>query len=138
LNEENVAVQKALQAQASAANASAASSSKHKSGGGHKDGSASKAGASTRKDGGRGTKRGREEVSGVSLLIIPSSLCSVPWLTYRSSSSQDEGNKKPEMKLNVPEILKVKLVDDWEAVTKNNQVCSRFTKYRCNKMLTAI
>ena len=29
------------------------------------------------------------------------------------------------MKLNVPEILKVLLVDDWEAVTKNNQV-------RCN------
>lgn len=26
------------------------------------------------------------------------------------------------MRLNVPEILKVKLVDDWEAVTKNNQV----------------
>ena len=27
------------------------------------------------------------------------------------------------MKLNVPEQLKVLLVDDWEAVTKNNQVC---------------
>lgn len=27
------------------------------------------------------------------------------------------------MKLNVPDILKVKLVDDWEAVTKNCQVC---------------
>ena len=26
------------------------------------------------------------------------------------------------MKLNVPETLKVLLVDDWEAVTKNNQV----------------
>ena len=26
------------------------------------------------------------------------------------------------MKLNVPEQLKVLLVDDWEAVTKNNQV----------------
>ncbi len=26
------------------------------------------------------------------------------------------------MKLNVPEPLKVLLVDDWEAVTKNNQV----------------
>ena len=26
------------------------------------------------------------------------------------------------MKLNVPEVLKVLLVDDWEAVTKNNQV----------------
>ena len=28
------------------------------------------------------------------------------------------------MKLNVPETLKVLLVDDWEAVTKNNQVRS--------------
>ena len=36
--------------------------------------------------------------------------------------AQDEGTRKPEMKLNVPEPLKVLLVDDWEAVTKNNQV----------------
>jgi len=35
---------------------------------------------------------------------------------------QDEGNKKPEMKLNVPDVLKAQLVDDWEFVTKNNQV----------------
>lgn len=28
------------------------------------------------------------------------------------------------MKLNVPEVLKVLLVDDWEAVTKNSHVCS--------------
>lgn len=28
------------------------------------------------------------------------------------------------MKLNVPEVLKSLLVDDWEAVTKNNQVSS--------------
>ena len=35
---------------------------------------------------------------------------------------QDDTTKKPDMKLNVPEILKVFLVDDWEAVTKNNQV----------------
>ena len=26
------------------------------------------------------------------------------------------------MRLNVPEVLKVMLVDDWEAVTKNNQL----------------
>ena len=26
------------------------------------------------------------------------------------------------MKLDVPEVLKMFLVDDWEAVTKNNQV----------------
>ena len=31
------------------------------------------------------------------------------------------------MKLNVPEQLKVLLVDDWEAVTKNNQVRTGLT-----------
>ena len=31
--------------------------------------------------------------------------------------------KRPELKLVVPETLKVMLVDDWEAVTKNMQVC---------------
>jgi mortality factor 4-like protein 1 len=83
LNEENVAVQKALQAQANAANASAASSSKHKSGGGHKDGSSSKAGLSARKDGSRGTKRGREEVGVMfSLFLIVSFVC---LLIFRSS-----------------------------------------------------
>jgi len=34
------------------------------------------------------------------------------------------------MKLNVPEILKVLLVDDWEAVTKNNQVRSFVDVFR--------
>jgi len=52
--------------------------------------------ASSRRKDGRGTKRGRDE---------------------------DDTNRRPDMKLNVPEILKVLLVDDWEAVTKNNQVC---------------
>ena len=36
--------------------------------------------------------------------------------------TQDDSSKRPEMKLNIPETLKVLLVDDWEAVTKNNQV----------------
>ncbi|KAI0919772.1 hypothetical protein AcV5_001746 [Taiwanofungus camphoratus] len=88
-NETNLALQKALQQQASAASASAASSAGKgaaRAGVGAKDG--------RRKDG-RGTKRGREE---------------------------DEGARRPEMKLSVPEALKVLLVDDWEAVTKNNQV----------------
>ena len=35
---------------------------------------------------------------------------------------QDDSAKRPEMKLTVPETLKVLLVDDWEAVTKNLQV----------------
>ncbi|KAI0919770.1 hypothetical protein AcV5_001746 [Taiwanofungus camphoratus] len=88
-NETNLALQKALQQQASAASASAASSAGKgaaRAGVGAKDG--------RRKDG-RGTKRGREE---------------------------DEGARRPEMKLSVPEALKVLLVDDWEAVTKNNQL----------------
>ncbi|KAI0060498.1 MRG-domain-containing protein [Artomyces pyxidatus] len=48
-----------------------------------------------RKEGGRGTKRAREE---------------------------DDGARRPEMRLQVPEALKVLLVDDWEAVTKNNML----------------
>lgn len=32
--------------------------------------------------------------------------------------------KKPDMRLDLPDILKVVLVDDWESVTKNNQVRS--------------
>ena len=55
------------------------------------------AGGGRRKEGGRGTKRGRDD---------------------------DDGTRRPEMRLVVPDTLKVLLVDDWEAVTKNNQVCS--------------
>jgi mortality factor 4-like protein 1 len=52
-------------------------------------------GGGRRKEGGRGTKRGRED---------------------------DDGTRRPEMRLAVPDTLKVLLVDDWEAVTKNSQV----------------
>jgi mortality factor 4-like protein 1 len=31
--------------------------------------------------------------------------------------------KKPEVKIVIPDVLKLQLVDDWENVTKNNQVC---------------
>ncbi|KAI0740407.1 MRG-domain-containing protein [Earliella scabrosa] len=93
-NETNIALQKALQSQSQAAQAAHASSSKGAKASAAKDvGVAGR--AVGRKDGARGTKRGREE---------------------------DEGTRKPEMKLNVPEPLKVLLVDDWEAVTKNNQL----------------
>lgn len=97
-NDTNVQLQKALMAQASAAASTSGTSSKGKAHGGGmmKDGSSSRGGGLGRKDG-RGTKRGREE---------------------------DDGSKKPEMKLNVPEVLKVLLVDDWEAITKNSQLVS--------------
>lgn len=92
-NEANVALQKALMSQASAAASSSLGASKGKS----TSGATGTTGTGTgraRKDG-RGMKRGREE---------------------------DENSRKPEMKLTVPEVLKVQLVDDWEAVTKNNQL----------------
>ncbi|KAG5634164.1 hypothetical protein H0H81_003101 [Sphagnurus paluster] len=94
-NEASLELQKQLQ-KTHVAPATAAASSSRGPKAGVKDGGAStRAGA--RKDGTRGTKRGREE---------------------------DDSSKKPEMKLNLPEVLKVQLVDDWEAVTKNNQVVS--------------
>jgi hypothetical protein len=37
---------------------------------------------------------------------------------------EDEFLRKPEIKLVIPDQLKIQLVDDWEAVTKNNQVRS--------------
>ncbi|KIY45312.1 MRG-domain-containing protein [Fistulina hepatica ATCC 64428] len=40
----------------------------------------------------------------------------------RTRDEYEEGHRKPEIKLNIPESLKVRLVDDWEAVTKNNQL----------------
>ncbi|KAG1871798.1 MRG-domain-containing protein [Suillus subalutaceus] len=97
-NDTNVQLQKALMAQASAAASTSGLSSKGKAHGGGtmKDSSSSRGGGLGRKDG-RGTKRGREE---------------------------DDSSKKPEMKLNVPEVLKVLLVDDWEAITKNSQLVS--------------
>jgi hypothetical protein len=49
--------------------------------------------------GARGTKRSRE-----------------------SMLEEEEFKNRPEIKLVIPDLLKVKLVDDWEAITKNSQV----------------
>ncbi|KAG7442111.1 MRG-domain-containing protein [Guyanagaster necrorhizus] len=85
--EENLAKQKALQKTNTPANQTAATKTKTRETAGPS--------RTARKDGTRGTKRGRDD---------------------------DEGTRKPEMKLTVPESLKATLVDDWEAVTKNNQL----------------
>ncbi|KAF8621715.1 hypothetical protein AX15_007575 [Amanita polypyramis BW_CC] len=97
-NEENINKQKTLQ-QTAAASGALGSSKTHTA---HKGttGAGGREGAGTRgsrKDGTRGTKRSREE---------------------------DDSNKKPDIKLNIPEALKMFLVDDWEAITKNNQLVS--------------
>jgi MRG len=46
----------------------------------------------------------------------------VPVFTIPLAPRKDESNRKPELKLIVPDVLKMILVDDWEAVTKNHQV----------------
>lgn len=61
---------------------------------------ASSSGALASAGGARGTKRGRD-----SLLV-----------------DEEEYKTKPEVKIVIPDLLKVKLVDDWEAITKNYQV----------------
>ncbi|TFK62898.1 MRG-domain-containing protein, partial [Pluteus cervinus] len=94
-NENNLAMQKTLQ-QTNAPAASTASVSKSAKAG------TTMAGAGTRgarKDGTRGTKRGKEEIR-----------------------FRDETVKKPDIKLTLPELLKAQLVDDWECLAKNNQL----------------
>ncbi|KAF4622537.1 hypothetical protein D9613_009180 [Agrocybe pediades] len=99
VTEENLTLQKNL-AQANPTNPHSGSTiykTHHRStAGGNKDSASARTGA--RKDGQRGTKRGRDD---------------------------DDGSKKPEMKLTVPELLKTILVDDWENITKNNQALPR-------------
>ncbi|KAF8521138.1 MRG-domain-containing protein [Gautieria morchelliformis] len=41
---------------------------------------------------------------------------------HKRGRDEDESTRKPELKLTVPDILKMVLVDDWEAVTKNHQL----------------
>lgn len=37
-------------------------------------------------------------------------------------SQEEEYQKRPEIKVFIPDVLKTQLVDDWEAITKNMQV----------------
>lgn len=92
--EENAARQKALvDAQKAEAQAAAhAAAAQHDANADRRE--ARKGAASA----GRGTKRGRE------------------------STDHDESERAPEIKLDLPEALKVQLVDDWENVTRKEQL----------------
>lgn len=95
-NEENLARQKALvdatKAEAEAAAQAAAAA--------HADASPARGAGrkGTPNAGGRGTKRSRE------------------------STDQDELERRPEIKLTIPDVLKVQLVDDWENITRKEQL----------------
>ncbi|KAJ6589103.1 MRG-domain-containing protein [Mycena capillaripes] len=99
-NEVNRLLQKSLQKDAPATAAAARSHPKASTSANKDTASGTSASANTRsgtrkETGTRGTKRGRDD---------------------------PDGTRRPEMKLNVPEQIKVKLVDDWETVTKDNKL----------------
>ncbi|KAF9447084.1 MRG-domain-containing protein [Macrolepiota fuliginosa MF-IS2] len=94
-NEQNLALQKSLH-QTANPNTGQGGSVSASAKAAHGAGTKGGTRTAARKDG-RGTKRAREE---------------------------DDASKKPDMKLVIPELLKVVLVDDWEAITKNNQLVS--------------
>ena len=52
----------------------------------------------------RGVKRGRESMAAAVM------------------DTEEDWQRRPEIKLSIPEALKIQLVDDWEAVTKNASV----------------
>ncbi|KAJ7208046.1 MRG-domain-containing protein [Mycena pura] len=99
-NEASRLLQKQLQKDAPATAAQARSHPKSSTSAAKDSAAGPSASASTRsgmrkETGTRGTKRGRDDV---------------------------DGTRRPEMKLNIPEQIKVKLVDDWETVTKENKL----------------
>lgn len=52
--------------------------------------------------------------------------CRIVMLTHSSSfgiKKEEDYLNRPEIRLDIPDTLKGRLVDDWENVTKNQQVC---------------
>ncbi|EJD00406.1 MRG-domain-containing protein [Fomitiporia mediterranea MF3/22] len=106
-NETNILIQKRLNAENKEAQSAASASTKTaKSATNATSGRVLTAGG--RKESTRGTKRGREE---------------------------DDGSRRPDMRLLIPDILKVQLVDDWENVTKNSQLVSLPRKPNVSELL---
>lgn len=119
LNEENVKTQKELReaALASQRQASTASTTSGKRSAGGKDASSKEDGASAASaaHGGstRGQKRTRE--SGAAAAAAAAA-------AMADVDREDEHYRKAEIRLDMPDALKSQLVDDWENVTKNEQL----------------
>lgn len=108
MNDENIARQKALVAAAKSKGKEPALDAKNgstsQSGSGGAAGSSSRSARNKPRDSGagrdsRGTKRSRDSATA-------------------NAADDDEHLRKPEIKLVIPDALKVQLVDDWENVTK--------------------
>jgi mortality factor 4-like protein 1 len=59
--------------------------------------------------------------------------CSYPWeqsVRHGANEQESEYIQKPEVKIVIPDVLKLQLVDDWENVTKNNQASDLHIKGR--------
>ncbi|KAG9023031.1 Esa1p-associated factor [Tulasnella sp. JGI-2019a] len=109
LTEENLIKQKEMNAKAkpapSQSHKKGDSSSHH--GHSHSHSASGNMASGSGTSGGAGTTTGRRKEAG-----------------RKRGRDEDDSVKKPDMKLDIPDALKVVLVDDWEAVTKNNQLVS--------------
>lgn len=119
-NDANIALQKSLIQDAKAGAAKTAASSSNAAG------SSKPGGTSSRRDERNNTsrlgKRRKEDVvSSFSLYEFRSILSHVLWCVW-CAQQDDSGAKKPELKLAIPDVLKVLMVDDWEYITKNGRV----------------
>jgi len=76
----------------------------------------------------RGRKVGRRKreqgIQGLNLyvyILSPSFFCPASSDSTKAHLQESEYIQKPEVKIVIPDVLKLQLVDDWENVTKNNQ-----------------
>ncbi|KAK4332377.1 Chromatin modification-related protein EAF3 [Rhodotorula toruloides] len=95
-NEENIRKQKALIEAQRARDAAEREAAKAE------EAAKAKGGMGPGAMGGRGTARGQKR--------------------GREGETEDEYMKRPEIKISIPDNLKIQLVDDWEAITKNQQL----------------
>lgn len=56
-------------------------------------------------------------------------------MTRLTISQEAEFLKRPEVKVVIPDVLKLQLVDDWENVTKNNQLVTLPRKPNVRELL---
>lgn len=69
-----------------------------------------------------------DETRGWTLWVAPSS-------KFADPLQEAEYLKRPEVKIVIPDVLKLQLVDDWENVTKNNQLVTLPRKPNVRELL---
>lgn len=76
-------------------------------------------------------KRGRDAMESVRQLIVELQDAD----ENENNSQESDFMKRPEVKIVIPDVLKLVLVDDWENVTKNNQLVALPRKPNVRELL---